>query len=108
MIYRRHVFLCENRRDDGRACCARHDAAARIKFLRRWLKERDMHGPGKIRVNRAGCMDQCQNGPVLVVYPDAVWYRYGGEDDLTEIAERHLLRGEIVERLRLPAANAAE
>ena len=61
-----------------------------------------MHGAGKIRVNRAGCMDRCELGPTLVVYPDAVWYRYESESDLAEIAQRHLLGGEVVARLRLP------
>ena len=101
-MYQRHVFMCENHRADGRACCAQHNAAGKIKFLRRWLKERNMHGAGKIRVNRAGCMDRCELGPTLVVYPDAVWYRYESESDLAEIAQRHLLGGEVVARLRLP------
>ena len=108
MIYQRHVFMCENRRQDGQPCCAQHDAPAKIKFLRRWLKERNMHGAGKIRVNRAGCMDQCKLGPTLVVYPDAVWYRYDNEDDLAEIAQKHLLNGEIVRRLRLPDSGPAQ
>ena len=103
MIYQRHVFMCENRRDDGRPCCANRNAADGIKFLRQWLKRRDMHGRGKIRINRAGCMDQCANGPTLVVYPDAVWYRYDNENDLAEIAQQHLLNGQVVSRLRLPA-----
>ena len=102
MTYRLHVFMCENRRADGQPCCAQHNAAAKIKFLRQWLKKRGMHGRGKIRINRAGCMDQCQHGPILVVYPDAVWYRYNNENDLAEIAQQHLLNGKIVHRLRLP------
>ena len=106
MTYRLHVFMCENRRDDGRACCANRGASDGIKFLRRWLKNRNLHGHGRIRVNRAGCMDRCALGPTLVVYPDAVWYRYDGENDLAEIAEQHLLNGQVVPRLRLADANS--
>ena len=105
MSYQRHVFVCENRRDNGEACCANHDAGNKIKFLRRLLKQHGMHGRGKIRINRAGCMDRCSEGPTMVVYPDAVWYRYDNETDLAEIAQQHLLNGEIVERLRLPDSN---
>lgn len=98
--YRRHVFVCENRRDE-RECCANHDSPAKVKFLRALMKEKGMHGKGGVRINRAGCMDRCAQGPVLVVYPDAAWYRYESDDDLREIAERHLVGGEVVGRLLL-------
>ena len=53
------------------------------------------------RINSAGCLDRCELGPVLVVYPEGVWYTYVDRDDLDEIVQRHLIEGEIVERLRL-------
>ncbi|MGI9297259.1 MAG: (2Fe-2S) ferredoxin domain-containing protein [Gammaproteobacteria bacterium] len=100
--YRRHVFICENRREDGGACCARRPAAAdAVRTLREILKSKQMHGRGKVRVNRAGCFNRCEEGPMLVVYPDAAWYRYDSGDDLREIAESHLIRGAPVERLLL-------
>jgi (2Fe-2S) ferredoxin len=99
--YARHVFMCVNRRDDGSACCAARDSEARLKELRRLLKTRGAHGRGKIRVNKSGCMDRCARGPILVVYPDAVWYRYENARDLEEIADSHLRDGNIVARLRL-------
>ena len=101
--YRRHVFVCQNRRDNGDACCALAAPAAEgaIKTLRDALKQHGAHGRGKTRINRAGCFDRCKLGPVVAVYPDNVWYAYRNADDLREIAQSHLLNGQVVERLRL-------
>jgi (2Fe-2S) ferredoxin len=57
-----------------------------------------------VRVNKAGCLDRCDEGPCIVVYPEAVWYTYVDEHDIDEIIDRHLIGGEPVERLRLPDA----
>ena len=58
-------------------------------------------GSGKVRINKAGCMDRCDSGPVLVVYPDAVWYSYVDNEDIEEIIQEHLVHGRVVERLRI-------
>ena len=104
--YQRHVFVCENRRDSGKKMlCGRAAAAVcdnPVKFLRTCLKAQQAHGKGKVRINRAGCFDRCPLGPVLVVYPDNIWYRYESTDDLGEIAQKHLIGGKAVRRLRLP------
>lgn len=97
--YRRHVFVCENKREDGE-CCANHASA--LKPLRAVMKENNMHGKGGVRINRAGCLDRCAHGPVMVVYPDGVWYRYDNDDDIREIAQSHLIDGKVVNRLLLP------
>lgn len=99
--YRRHVFVCENHRD-GEKCCAETTVAEPVKKMRLCLKKQGAHGAGRVRINRAGCFDRCPSGPVLVVYPDNVWYRYDSAEDLQEIAESHLLHGDIVRRLQLP------
>jgi len=65
------------------------------------VKELGIQGPGKIRVNGSRCMDRCEEGPVCVVYPDAVWYTYVDELDLDEIIESHLQNGIPVERLKI-------
>jgi (2Fe-2S) ferredoxin len=67
-------------------------------------KELGLSGAGRLRVNSAGCLDRCELGPVIVVYPEGTWYTYVDREDLDEIIERHLQHGEIVERLRLPDA----
>ena len=58
-------------------------------------------GQGKVRVNTSGCLDRCEQGPALVVYPEAVWYTCIDEDDLDEIIDSHLVNGHPVERLIL-------
>ena len=59
-------------------------------------------GVGKVRVNKAGCLDRCAAGPVAVVYPEAVWYSYVDNADIDEIVESHLKNGQVVERLLTP------
>lgn len=104
--YRKHLFFCTNRRADDaeRPSCALCGSPE----LRGWAKARirdlGMAGPGGVRVNTAGCLDRCELGPVLVVYPDAVWYTYIDEDDLEEIIQSHLVEGKPVRRLMLPDA----
>lgn len=61
------------------------------------------HGIGAtVRVNTAGCLDQCEHGVTVVVYPEGVWYGFVREEDVAEIVESHLVGGRPVERLRLP------
>ena len=56
---------------------------------------------GKIRVNQSGCLDQCENGPIMVIYPQGVWYKYKNFEDVDEIINSHLIKGKIVKRLLL-------
>jgi (2Fe-2S) ferredoxin len=58
-------------------------------------------GPGKVRVNKAGCLDRCAGGPVAVVYPEAVWYTFVDRHDIDEIVDEHLVKGRVVERLKI-------
>ena len=97
--YKYHLFFCLNERDDGRPFCAQHGAKRMRDYLKKRVKEEGLAGPGGVRVNTAGCLDRCSQGPVIVVYPDDVWYTYVDQEDMDEILEKHLLRGEVVERL---------
>jgi (2Fe-2S) ferredoxin len=99
--YRHHVFFCLNQRDDGRPCCASHDAARLQEYAKARIKQLGASGPGQVRVNKAGCLDRCEEGPCIVVYPQAVWYTYVDEHDIDEIIDRHLLGGETVDRLKI-------
>jgi (2Fe-2S) ferredoxin len=102
--YRHHIFFCINQRDDGdRPCCANRDAAKMQEYAKKRCKQLDLLGPGKVRVNKAGCLDRCEEGPVAVVYPEGVWYTYVDREDIDEIVESHLRNGKIVERLLLDA-----
>jgi (2Fe-2S) ferredoxin len=99
--FRYHLFFCTNQRDDGSACCAQHGSNAMRDYLKARVKELGLSGVGGIRVNTAGCLDRCEKGPVLVVYPDAVWYTFVDREDLDEILEEHLKKGRLVDRLLL-------
>ena len=65
------------------------------------IKELGLAGPGRVRINQAGCLDRCDEGPVCVVYPEGVWYTYVDETDIDEIIESHLVNGKPVERLKI-------
>lgn len=99
--YQRHIFFCQNRRDPGRACCAEHPAEALAAYAKSRVKELGLSGPGQVRVNKAGCLDRCDQGPVAVVYPEGVWYTFVDEADIDEIVESHLRDGRPVERLKI-------
>lgn len=70
-------------------------------YAKQQVKMRGLAGPGKVRINQAGCLDRCAQGPVAVVYPEGIWYRYVDEEDVDEIIEQHLVNGKIVERLKI-------
>lgn len=102
--YRCHIFFCSNKRDDGSPCCQNHNADAMRDYAKKRTKELKIAGPGGVRVNKAGCMDRCSEGPIAVVYPEGVWYTYADQDDVEEIVTEHLQNGRIVERLRLDSS----
>jgi len=100
--YQRHIFFCLNQRANGESCCAAHDAQAAFERCKTRVKELGLAGPGKVRVNKAGCLDRCAGGPIAVVYPEAVWYSFVDTSDIDEIVESHLRDGQVVERLLTP------
>lgn len=99
--YRYHMFFCVNRRDDGSACCANHDSQGMRDYAKERVKSLGLHGKGGIRVNSAGCLDRCEEGPVIVIYPDGTWYTYVDRDDINEIIDEHLVHGRAVTRLKI-------
>jgi (2Fe-2S) ferredoxin len=99
--YQRHVFFCCNERAAPEACCANHDAVAMQAYAKARIRELGLAGKGRVRMNKAGCLDRCEEGPCVVVYPDAVWYTYVDKSDIDEIIEEHLQNGRVVERLRM-------
>ncbi|PKO24897.1 MAG: 2Fe-2S ferredoxin [Betaproteobacteria bacterium HGW-Betaproteobacteria-8] len=97
--YQHHVFFCLNKREDGSACCTDYGAEAAFDYMKARVKKLGLNGAGKVRINRAGCFDRCGEGPLLVVYPQAVWYHFVDNEDIDEIIESHLVQGKVVERL---------
>ncbi|OBS08064.1 (2Fe-2S) ferredoxin domain-containing protein [Acidihalobacter prosperus] len=99
--YERHVFFCTNQRDNGKASCGDHDAADLRAYAKERTKALNIAGAGRVRVNIAGCMGRCEEGPVLAIYPEGVWYTYEDKADIDEIIEEHLCHGRVVEALRI-------
>lgn len=99
--YQYHVFFCTNQREDGSACCGDHHAQAMRDYAKQRIKALGLSGPGKCRINSAGCMDRCSEGPVIAVYPEAVWYTYVDQADIDEIIDEHLVKGRVVARLKI-------
>ena len=99
--YACHVFFCTNQREDGARCCGAAGGQAMRDYAKKQIKKMNLNGPGKCRINSAACMDRCDEGPLLVVYPEGVWYTYVDEQDIDEIIESHLKHGQVVKRLRV-------
>lgn len=99
--YRHHVFFCTNERGEGEGCCQDFGARQMRDYAKAQVKARGLSGKGGVRVNTAGCLDRCAEGPVIVVYPDETWYTFVDREDIDEIIEEHLLHGRPVERLRI-------
>lgn len=99
--YRYHVFFCCNQRDCGERCCNNHGAHEMRDYAKAQIKEMKLSGRGNVRINAAGCLDRCEEGPVVVVYPEGVWYTYVDREDIDEIIREHLVNGRVVERLRI-------
>lgn len=98
--YRYHVFFCTNKRE-SKACCQDHNAQALRDYAKDKVKALGLAGPGGVRINSAGCLDRCGEGPVIVIYPQEIWYTYVDREDIDEIIEQHLQHGRVVERLKI-------
>lgn len=97
-----HIFVCCNRRESGhsRGCCDPDNsgqlrAAFKDEIGRRGLKP-------LVRANQAGCLDQCELGPTVVIYPQAIWYGGVTVDDVPEIVEQTIVQNRVIERLQIP------
>ena len=106
--FERHVLVCTNQRgpDNPRGCCSSKGSEEVLARLKAGLAERGLKG--RMRVNASGCLDHCEHGTTLVVYPEAVWYGGVTPDDCEELFREHVLNGRPVERLRLGRATTAE
>lgn len=97
--FKHHVFFCLNQRDNGEDCCMNKGAEAAFEYMKGKVKQLKLNGAGSVRINRAGCLDRCGEGPLMVVYPEAVWYTFVDNADIDEIIDSHLLNGHVVARL---------
>jgi (2Fe-2S) ferredoxin len=94
-VFKKHVFVCVS----GKTC-PKNGSEEVLHALRQEMKERGLHK--SIRINKAGCFDQCDSGPMMVVYPEATWYCHVKESDCKEIVDSHLIGNKKVERLLYP------
>lgn len=93
------MLLCTNQKAAGKQCCANSGGEEFFTYMKTRLSELGMHGPGKVRVSKSGCLGRCNSGPCIVIYPEGVWYSYSSFADIDTIIDFHLLAGEIVQEL---------
>ena len=100
-VFERHIFVCCNARPEGapRPSCTRNGTSDLHAELKQRARAAGLDG--KVRINTSGCLDQCEHGPMVVVYPEAVWYGNVRSADAAEIVAEHLIAGRPVERLRV-------
>ena len=99
--YDKHVFFCCNQRAGEEQCCNGGGASKLRDYAKARVKELKLSGAGKVRINQAGCLDRCKEGPVMVIYPEETWYTYVDQEDVDEIIQSHLVDGRVVERLKI-------
>jgi (2Fe-2S) ferredoxin len=99
--YQHHVFICTNLREDGSESCQQCNAQEMRSHMKKRSKQLGLVRSGQARINTAGCLNRCEHGPVMVIYPEGIWYNFVDEEDIDEILEEHLLKGNIVERLNI-------
>ncbi len=111
MSLKHHVFICENDRaaDDPRGSCVARGSAALRAHAKAQCHARGLKG--SVRINSAGCLDACAQGPVIVVYgaenpPQGVWYTANNEGDIDAIIDEHLVAHTAVARLRMRKVEA--
>ena len=99
--YRKHVFICINQRPEGdpKGCCWDKRSVRRRLYMKNRAKEL---GLDDVRINASGCLDRCELGPTMVIYPEGVWYTFENDADIEEILQRHVIEDARVDRLRLP------
>lgn len=101
MIYQKHIFICTNQRPEGAAkpSCGEAHGLELVSEFKKQIKDRGLNV--EIRAQKTGCLDVCDFGPALVIYPEGVFYQNVQITDVSEIVEQHLVQNKIVERLQL-------
>ncbi len=99
-IFDYHIFCCLNQREPGnsRGCCMSKGAEELFEYFKQRVKKLNIPST---RVNRAGCLDQCEYGPTVVIYPENIWYTLKTKEDIDRVITQHLEQGTPVEELRI-------
>ena len=107
MKFEKHVFICTNQRKEGdRKSCGEECGMELVKTFKKLLKEKGLKRT--IRAQRAGCLDACEFGPSVVVYPDGIYYGGVQPGDVLEIVEEHLISNKPVKRLIVDFSRSSE
>ncbi|MBW7844277.1 MAG: (2Fe-2S) ferredoxin domain-containing protein [Bacteroidia bacterium] len=99
MRFEKHVFICANQKAEGKPCCGEERGMELVKKFKQVLRDKGLQG--KIRAQRAGCLDACEFGPALVIYPEGTYYGHVTTADVERIVEQHLLNNKVVTELEL-------
>jgi (2Fe-2S) ferredoxin len=99
MKYEKHIFVCANQKAEGKKCCGEAFGMEAVQHLRSRIKEANLQV--EIRAQKAGCLDVCQHGPALVIYPEGTFYGSLTMGNLDQIFDSHILKGEKIESLEL-------
>jgi (2Fe-2S) ferredoxin len=99
--FKYHVFFCCNQRDNNENCCANYQSNEVRMYAKERIKQLNLNSKGNVRINQAGCLDRCEQGPVLVIYPEGTWYTYVDQNDIDEIIDSHLIQNKMVTRLKI-------
>ncbi len=102
LFYDQHVFFCVNARkeDHPRGCCASKNGTELRNYMKEKAKAMGLDG---VRINASGCLDRCELGPSVVIYPEGVWYTCTTKEDVDQILEIHIRDGERINHLMMPA-----
>lgn len=96
-----HIFVCCNQRPPGSRCCCDPEGSQALRELfKNAVKKRGL-GP-LVRANAAGCLDQCELGPTVVIYPQGIWYGHVQPSDVERIIEETVIHGRVIDELRIP------
>ena len=103
--FNKHIFVCENVRpkDHPRGCCSEKGSNELRQLFKKHLKELELNT--QIRTNAAGCLDACEHGVTVVIYPEQIWYGSVIEDDVEEIIQKHIINNQPVKRLMIKDKN---
>lgn len=98
MLYKKHIFICTNQRPPGsRVSCGEEYGLQLVAAFKKLIKDRNLNA--EMRAQRTGCMETCELGPSVVIYPEGIFYRNVQLSDVEEIVTEHLQNDRIVQRL---------
>ena len=99
--YQHHLFFCCNQRQNTKMCCHQFNAKAMYRYAKDKCRILGLLGKGKIAISQSRCLGRCELGPVVVVYPEGIWYQYIDQEDIDDIINSHLIDNKPVKRLSL-------